>query len=303
MDDRAKYLIVLVGPTAIGKTKTAIALSQAVNGCIISADSRQIYKELSIGTAKPNPSEIKAGNIKLVDFKSVRDSYTAGNYEKDALLSINQAYEHGITPILSGGTGLYIKAVCEGLDLIPQVPIEISQLIEKALKDNKTRVLVDFERADPISFSSVDKANDRRLIRMLGVMHLTGKPFSSFIDQPKIPRPFKPIYLKLERPREELYDRINARVLHMIDTGLVEEVISVLPFRHMRSLNTVGYSEVFKYLDGDYDLSRTIELIQQNTRRYAKRQLTWFRNQMDAHPFHPNDIEAIKKYILPKISL
>jgi len=295
--NKEKYLLVLVGPTAIGKTTTAIALSQSFNGVIVSADSRQIYKELKIGTAKPSPSEISNGNIKLVDYVSIQDSYSAAVYEEDALQCIDNAYLNGYTPILSGGTGLYIKAVCEGLDNIPKVPLEITQSIEDQLEVNRVAVLEELEKADPISFARVDKANDRRLIRMLGVIRFTNKAFSSFINQPKTARIYTPFCINLERPREELYTRINKRVQYMIEAGLVDEVTSLLPHRQKRALDTVGYSEVFKYIDGEYDLDRTIELIQQNTRRYAKRQMTWFRNQMNTLSFHPDDISGLTKKI------
>ncbi len=303
MSHDKKYLIVLVGPTAVGKTETAIALSNALNGVIISSDSRQIYKELSIGVAKPTPDEIEAGNIKLVDYVSILKPYSAGIYEADALTTIYQSFADSHTPILSGGTGLYIKAVCDGLDKIPNVPDDVYLQIEQDLLTDRTKTLNELHSGDPESFSRVDRDNDRRIIRMLGVMRISGKPFSSFLNQPKKSRGFIPIYISLMRQREELYDRINTRVHRMMNKGLLDEVHSLIPHRHLRALDTVGYTEVFGYMDGLYSLDRAIELIQQNSRRYAKRQLTWIRNQMDATSFHPDDFEGLKTYVSPYVNL
>ena len=303
MSHDKKYLIVLVGPTAVGKTESAIALSQAINGVIISSDSRQIYKELSIGVAKPTSDEIKAGNIKLVDYVSIVKPYSAGIYETDALNAIYQSYDAGLTPILSGGTGLYIKAVCEGLDKIPTVPEEVNLQIEQDLLTDRAKALDELHKGDSQSFATVDRDNDRRIIRMLGVMRVSGKPFSSFLNQPKAARGFIPIYISLMRQREELYDRINTRVHRMMDNGLIDEVYTLIPHRHLRALDTVGYTEVFGYMDGLYSLGRAIELIQQNSRRYAKRQLTWIRNQMDATSFHPHDFEGLKTYVNSYVKL
>ena len=297
MSEVHKYLIVITGATAVGKTGLTIALSQHLNGVIVSADSRQIYKEMTIGTAKPTTHEISSGPISLVNHVSVTDSYSASRYEEEALNEIKRIQSIGKMPILSGGTGLYIKAVCEGLDNIPLVTQSVSDKIENDLKTNKEAILKELESSDPASFSIVDKANDRRLIRMIGVTRETGKPFSTFLNQAKTARPFTPIYINLDRPREELYLRINSRVVAMMDSGLVTEVESLMKFRNNRALDTVGYREIFKYLDGVIDKDEAIELIQRNSRRYAKRQMTWNRNQIQAKNFHPDQMEDIKQYL------
>lgn len=286
----------------MGKTACSIALSQALNGKIVSADSRQIYQEMSIGTAKPSTQEIAAGPIVLVDHVSVTEAYSAGRYEQEALAQISDAYANGQLPILSGGTGLYVKAVCDGLDIIPKVDKSISQDIEDKLKSGERKVLLEeLAAADPAIYKSMDTANDRRIIRFLGVVRQSGQPYSSFLNQPKKAREFTPIFIKLERPREELYDRINKRVLQMIESGLVDEVRGLVPYKAWRALDTVGYKEVFSFLDGTLDEGQMISEIQQNSRRYAKRQMTWNRNQVKAQPFYPEDIKGILSYLRESI--
>lgn len=291
-------LIVLTGPTAVGKTEVSIKLSQRYQGLIISADSRQVYKELSIGTAKPSPQEIEQGNMRLVDHISVQQPYSAGHFEKETLGIIDGALSKGHLPILSGGTGLYIKAVCEGLDSFPVVPKHYVKEIEEELEAGKMEeLLTEIEEKDPISFSRMERQNRHRLVRILSIIRSSGQPYSSFLNKEKAERNFRPIYIVLDLPREELYARINQRVLKMVDSGLIDEVKGLRHLRDLQALNTVGYSEVFRYLDGTITKDECIAQIQMNSRRYAKRQMTWFRNQMQAERFSPQDFEGITRYI------
>lgn len=293
-----RILIVLTGPTAVGKTDVAIRLSQKYQGLVISADSRQVYKELSIGTAKPSQLEIKQGNMRLVNHISVTEPYSAGHFEKEALAVIEEAKTAGLLPILCGGTGLYIKAVCEGLDSFPLVPKSYVTAIEAELDaGNLEALLEEIGSKDPIALSKMEKQNRHRLIRILSIIRSSGKPYSSFLNKEKGVRQFKPVYIVLDLPRTELYDRINLRVLKMIEAGLIEEVKSLSDMRQLQALNTVGYSEVFSYLDGTISKEECIAQIQMNSRRYAKRQMTWFRNQMTAKHFSATDFNAICDYI------
>jgi len=293
-----QYLVVLTGPTAIGKTEMAIKLSQKLDGLIISADSRQIYKEMSIGTAKPTPEQIQNGNITLVDHVSVKESYSAGTFEKEALAVIEQAFLDSKLPILCGGTGLYIRAVCEGFDDFPDIPDTYTQALRDEVEASDLELLLkEIKDADPEYFEKLDKNNLHRVSRVLSVIRFSGKPFSSFLNQAKKPRSFKPIYIVLEQPREVLYEKINQRVHSMIEKGLIDEARSLLPLKDLPALNTVGYSEVFSFLEGNIDQEKCISEIQKNSRRYAKRQLTWFRNQMKARAFKPGDFVGIKNYV------
>lgn len=293
-----QYLVVLAGPTAVGKTALAISLSQELNGVIISADSRQVYKEMSIGTAKPTPAEIKAGNICMVDHVSVTEPYSAGIYAREALAAIAEVLKQGQLPILVGGTGLYIKAVCEGLDYFPAVPDQIILEIEKALVAGKIETLLEeIKVIDPGMYEKMDVHNHHRIIRILSIIRSTGKPYSGFLNQNKEPRNFKPIYIVLELPREELYERINTRVEEMVELGLFAEVKSLTHLRNLKALNSVGYSEVFRYLDGALTREECISEIQKNSRRYAKRQMTWFRNQMNGQHISPYEYELVLEYL------
>ena len=291
-----KYIIVITGPTAVGKSQLLLDLFSDYNGPIISADSRQIYKEMTIGTAKPSVEEIKALNLRLVDHTSIHTPYHAGMYEREAMSVINKAFAKGQVPVLSGGTGLYLKAVAEGLDIIPEVTQETIDALNTQAQEDYQSLLSELSSRDTEYYNQIDINNKHRVIRALSVIRETEKPFSSYLNQ-KMPKAFKTIYIVLERPREILYERINKRVHQMIAEGLLEEVKSLWEFRSLKALQTVGYQELFRHFDGQYGLDEGIHLIQQNSRRYAKRQMTWFRNQLVGEYFHSDDIKGVREFI------
>lgn len=302
MIDRTKnHLIVITGPTAVGKSSTLLGLAELSSAPILSADSRQVYQELSIGTAKPSKEEIAKTGIKLVDHISIQDDYNAGSYEQEAMAHITEAHSKNQTPIISGGTGLYIKAVCEGLDKIPRTSDDTRvQLNQEVTEKGLEHLIIELGKSDPEYFSTIDQRNPHRIIRALAVIRETGKKFSSFLNQ-KAPRNFTPLYVVLERERKELYGRIDERVVQMFEAGLMTEAEPLHQHRHLKALQTVGYSEIFAHMDGDYKMEQCVAEIQKNTRRYAKRQMTWFRNQMQAQRFHPEDIDGIKTLLKPHL--
>jgi len=293
-----KYLIVLTGPTAIGKTDLAIGLNSEYKSSIVSADSRQVYKEMTIGTAKPSQEEIIRHNICLVDHISVKTPYSAGKFEIEAIAQIQKDHSNNQFSILCGGTGLYIQSVEEGLDHFPDVPPSITSDLENLL-DNEgiTGLQQELEKEDPTYYKIIDKQNARRITRALSIIRTTGKPFSSFLGQGERLRPFKVIRVILDMERQELYDKINLRVDKMIEKGLIEEVETLLKYKNLRALDTVGYREVFQYLEHQTSLEKCIEEIKKNSRRYAKRQMTWLRNKYSEPRFSPQQFDEIRNYI------
>jgi len=289
-----KTLIVIAGPTAVGKTDTAIQLARHYNTVILSADSRQFYREMSIGTAKPNANELAAVKHYFIDSHSITEKFSVGDFEKEALVLLDELFTIHDVVILAGGSGLYIKAVCEGFDELPTADPGIRHRLNQDFTEKGIVYLQDKLRvADPDYYNEVDIHNPQRLIRALEVFETTGKPFSSFRTATVNRRSFNVIKFGLNLPRELLYQRINQRVDIMVEQGLVEEVRSLLPYRHLNALNTVGYSELFDYLDGKTDLEIAIELIKQNTRHFAKRQLTWFRKDKEFIWLEPGDLGEI----------
>ncbi len=251
---------------------------------------------MSIGTAKPSDDEIKALDLQLVNHWSIEEPYHAGLYEKQAMDIITPAFAQGQVPVLSGGTGLYLKAVAEGLDVIPSVlPETIAKLNQQATEDYPALVH-ELETKDSIYFNQIESQNTHRVVRALSVIRETGQPFSSYLNK-KAPRNFETLYIVLDRPREELYQRINLRVHQMIELGLEEEVRGLWAHRHLKALQSVGYQELFKHMEGVYSLDEAVSEIQKNSRRYAKRQMTWFRNQIDGQHFHPDEIDKVKETI------
>ena len=284
-------LIVIAGPTASGKTAAAIELAKNYNTVVVSADSRQFYREMSIGTAKPTAEELGVVKHYFVGSLSITKTYSAGDYEKECLELLNKLFKIHNVVILVGGSGLYIKAVCEGFDKFPDTKPGIRETLNKEFEEKGIGYLQEkLKIADPEYYSQVDLNNPQRLIRALEVFESTGKPFSSYRKTSANNRPFRIIKLGINVPREILYQRINQRVDDMVKQGLVEEVRPLLPYRHLNALNTVGYSELFDYFDGKTSLETAIELIKQNTRRFAKRQMTWFGKDNEINWLAPDKI-------------
>ncbi|HTD39158.1 MAG TPA: tRNA (adenosine(37)-N6)-dimethylallyltransferase MiaA [Mucilaginibacter sp.] len=277
-----KTLIVIAGPTAVGKTAVAIKLAQQLNTEIISADSRQFYREMSIGTAKPDAEELSQVKHHFINSHSITENFTVGDFEKQALQLLDELFKTHDDVIMAGGSGLFIQAVTQGFDVLPVADPGIRTNLNQEFTEKGIEYLQEkLKSADLIYYKQVDLNNPQRLIRALEVFETTGKPFSSYRMAVASKRPFESIKIGLNLPREVLYGRINQRVDIMVKQGLVEEVRSLLPYRHLNALNTVGYSELFDYFDGKTDLNTAIELIKQNTRRFAKRQLTWFRKDKE----------------------
>ena len=273
-----RKLVIVLGPTAVGKTDYSIELALKYGSPVISCDSRQIYREMSIGTAVPSASQLAAVKHYFIRSHSVTVPYTAGKYEIEALSLIGRLFSEGHeTLVMAGGSGFYIDAVCKGLDDFPPADQELRASLTARLKAEGVESLrLDLKRLDPESYATIDIANGQRVVRALEVCLMTGRKFSSFKTATVKKRDFEIEKIGLTRPRDVLYDRINRRVLQMADDGLVDEVRSLVPYRSLPALQTVGYREIFDYLDGSISLERAVELIQRNTRHYAKRQLTWW---------------------------
>jgi len=270
-------LIVIAGPTASGKTAAAIELAKHYNTVVVSADSRQFYREMSIGTAKPTRDELAEVKHYFINSLSITDIFTAGDYEKRCLALLKDLFQVNEVVILVGGSGLFIKAVCEGFDEFPDPVPGLREKLNQELEDNGIGSLQEkLKISDPEYYDMVDLNNPQRVIRALEVSESTGKPFSSYHKSTINKRPFRIIKFGLDLPRADLYQRINRRVNTMLQHGLVEEAKSLLPHRRLNALNTVGYTELFDYFDNKVNLTDAVELIKQNTRRFAKRQMTWF---------------------------
>ena len=285
-----KLLVVIGGPTGVGKTDMAIRLARHYQTEIICADSRQVYTELNIGVGRPTASQLNAIPHHLIGNISIHHDYSVAHYTNQALHILDELFLHHDMVILTGGTGLYVKALMEGFDDIPEVEEGVTERWTALWKEQGIESLLkSLEGLDPVYLDIVDKANPRRIIRALAVSESTGKPFSSFLKGEPIKRPFNILPIVLNLPREELYARIDQRVLHMISQGWEAEARSLYPFRHLKALDTVGYKELFDYFDGNCSLPEAISTIQQSTRRYAKRQMTWWRHQGSWHSFTPDD--------------
>ncbi len=277
-----KKLIVITGPTCVGKTEYAINTALKYDAEIFSADSRQLYKEMTIGTAKPTPDELAKVQHHFINHVSVSKQYTVGDYEREMITTLDQYYLKKDVAILSGGTGLYIDAVLNGLDNFPDINPQIRLEVNTTLETHSiTALQQELKAFDPEYYERVDLNNPRRLTRAIEVIRQTGQPYSSFLTSASTIRNFEAECYTLTRDRVKLYDRINLRVDQMLDMGLIEEVQSLISFKYNTSLQTVGYQEIFEYLEGNISLDRAIELIKQNSRRYAKRQMTWFRKKTD----------------------
>lgn len=293
-----KTIIAVVGPTASGKTGTAIALAQHYGCEIISFDSRQFYREMSIGTAKPTPDELDEAPHHFIDNLSIHDSYSVGQYEEEALALTEKLFEENDKIIMVGGSGLYLDAVSQGFDAFPEVDPAIrealnEQLLEKGLESLQEELQI----ADPEYYEEADIQNPHRVIRALEICRGTGNTFTSYRTAPKKERPFKVIKIGMEWERTELYERINRRVDIMMELGQEEEARGLYPLRDLNSLQTVGYRELFSYFDGEIPLDFAISEIKKNSRRYAKRQLTWFRRDKDTFWATPENTTAMIEHI------
>ena len=274
-----RRLEIILGPTAVGKTSYAIDRALECGSPVISCDSRQIYRELSIGTAVPSAEELARVKHYFIQTVSIRDNYTAGIYEADALALLDRLFADGHENlVMTGGSMLYIDALCYGLDDFPEVPMQLRQhLMECLASEGVESLAAQLKELDPVSYEELDLSNGQRVIRALEVSIYTGQPFSSFKTRRFKERNFEIVKTGLERPRDVLYERINRRVLDMMDHGLEEEARRMLPYRDLPALQTVGYKELFRYFDGEIPLEEAVRQIQVNTRHYAKRQLTWWR--------------------------
>lgn len=294
-----KTLVVILGPTGVGKTELSLQLAEHFKCPIVNADSRQIYRELPIGTAAPTPAERARVKHHFVGTHSITEDYNAGQFERDALAVINEEFLQRDVVIMSGGSMLYIDAVCRGLDELPETKDSTRAELQERYKSNGLEWLQkEVERLDPTYYATVDRQNPQRLLHALEVTIASGKPYSSMRKGQPQSRPFRIVKIGLTRPREELYERINKRVLLMMEDGLKEEAKRVYPQRDRNSLQTVGYKELFKAFDGEWTLDEAINMIQQNSRHYAKRQLTWYRRDPEVHwvdlSQHPHMEELIQ---------
>jgi tRNA dimethylallyltransferase len=295
---KGKFLLVIAGPTAVGKTELSIRLAKHFNAEILSADSRQMFREMSIGTAKPGTDELSQAKHHFIDHISIHDPYTAGTFEKEALEKLDSIFHKNDVAILCGGSGLYIDAVCNGFD----EGLMSDAILKKKIKDlyaekGMAWLQEEVKKKDPEYFSSADIKNPHRLMRALEVIKLSGKPYSSFRQNEKQTRGFTIIKILVNEDREKLYEKINRRVDKMFEKGLLKEVESLYPHRHLNALNTVGYKELFDYIEGKCSLEKANDLIKQHTRNYAKRQLTWFRKDTSYEVFEPSDFDKIRSYV------
>lgn len=295
---KVKTCIILAGPTAVGKTAVGIELARHFNTSIISADSRQCYREMNIGVARPSPEELAAVPHYFIASHSIHDEVTAASFEAYALDAVETIFRERDVAVMVGGTGLYIKAFAGGMDIIPPIPATIRSEVQEGYAANGLAWLqTQLRGKDPVWFANGDTQNPQRMMRALEVVITTGKSIRHFQQANPMPRGFRIIQTALELPRPVLYERINQRVLTMMENGLLDEVKDLLPYRALNALQTVGYKELFDYLDGQCSLEEAVHMIQQHTRNYAKRQLTWFRRQPATAWFSPLDYSQLIKHL------
>ena len=296
-------LVVLIGPTAVGKTATSLAIAKHFDCPIISADSRQMYRGLEIGTAAPTPEELSRQKHYFVGQLSPGDYYSAARYEQQVLQLLEQEFPHHPTILLSGGSMMYIDAVCKGIDDIPTVDEETRQMVKDRFeREGLDTLCSELRLLDPTYYAEADIKNPKRVMHALEICYMTGKPYSSFRSGEKRKRPFNIIKIGLQREREELYERIARRVDTMIADGLIDEAKKFYHLKEHNSLNTVGYKELFKVIDGEWELPFAIEKIKQNTRIYSRKQMTWYRRDEEVCWFHPDNIQEIISYIESRIN-
>jgi len=297
-----KTVIVIVGPTAIGKTAISIAIAKQLKCPVLSADSRQFFKEMNIGTAKPSTEEMLGVPHYFINSHSITDEYNVGKFETESIALLNELFKSNDYAIVVGGSGLYIDALCKGFDKLPEANKELREKIDFTLQSEGLEGLQRLlKELDPEHYNKVDLQNPQRLSRSIEVSLATGKPYSQFRKGENKKRSFNSIKIGLNTKRETLYHRINQRVDAMIDTGLLDEVKSLIAYKHLNALQTVGYKELFDYFENKTDLPTAINLIKQNTRRFAKRQLTWFKRDKEINWFEPNEVEKILKILTKEI--
>jgi len=295
---KRKTLIAIVGPTAVGKTAMAISLAQYFKTEIISADSRQFYREMSIGTAKPGAAELAAVPHHFINSHHITQDYSAGDFEREALAKLDELFRQHDVVVMVGGSGLFVRALCEGLDDLPKAGAEVRERLNSELADLGLEVMKErLKIIDPAYFEVADVDNPQRVVRALEVFEATGTPMSMFHKKEVEKRPFDILTIGLNMDRTALYGRINSRVDHMMEAGLLAEVESLLPYKMKPALLTVGYAELFDFLDGKQSLSEAVDKIKQNSRRYAKRQITWFKKYGSTHWFQPSETVEIIRFI------
>lgn len=302
MSSKQPTLIVIVGPTGSGKTSLSISLARHYSAPIISTDSRQFYRGLPIGTAQPTSEELSLAEHHFIADREVDDDFNSGRYEHEALARLDELFKHHNIVVAVGGSGLYVQALCEGMDTLPEANEDLRQSLKERLeREGLEPLFEELQRLDPNYAEVVDRHNPARVMRALEVCITSGKPYSEQRKGEKQTRPFNIIKIGTDLPRDVLYERINLRVEMMLKDGLVAEAQAMLPKRHLNALQTVGYREMFDYFDGNSSLDEAIELIKRNSRRYAKRQLTWFRRDREIAWFSPHDIEGVISHIDTKI--
>ncbi|MES2520401.1 MAG: tRNA (adenosine(37)-N6)-dimethylallyltransferase MiaA [Bacteroidota bacterium] len=297
----SKNLIIIAGPTAVGKTDLCVKIAKLLDTEVVSADSRQFYRELAIGTAKPSTEEMDGVKHHFVDSHSIQDYYSVGDFERDCLAILEEIFQKKDVAILTGGSGMFIKMITDGIDEMPEADLVLRKNLAQRFEKEGLEVLAnELKQLDPIYYEQVDIQNTQRVLRALEVCIATGQPFSSFRKNQKVERPFRMIKIGLERQREELYARIDKRMDIMLASGLEVEAKSVIDFREHYALKTVGYREIYEHLDGEYDREEMVRLLKRNSRRYAKRQMTWFKNQDEFHWFDAKNEEDIIAFIKSK---
>ena len=297
---KLKTLIVITGPTAVGKTQLCLNLASRLNTPIINADSRQLYRDLKIGTAAPTEEQLRQVHHYFVGTLSLDEYYSASMYEQQTLALLDQLFQTHDYALMTGGSMMYIDAVCNGIDDIPTVDDQTRELLKRRLETEGLEALCEeLKRLDPEHYEVVDRQNPRRVVHALEICLMTGNTYTSYRKAERKERPFRIIKIALNRPREELYERINKRVDLMMEQGLLEEARRVYPLRHLNALNTVGYKELFNYFDGVWPLDEAVERIKGNTRRYARKQLTWFKKDPDVIWMNPDNELEIFQYCVP----
>ena len=291
-------LIVLIGPTGVGKTELSLSIAEHFKTCIVSADSRQLYADLKIGTAAPTPDQLARVPHHFVGTLRLTDYYSAAQYEAEVMVKLEELFQQNDVVVLTGGSMMYVDAICKGIDDIPTVDKETRELmIQRYEEEGLEKLCSELKLLDPEYYQIVDLKNPKRVVHALEICYMTGKTYTSFRTREIKKRPFRIIKIGLTREREELYNRINRRVDEMMEKGLLEEARSVAEYKHLNSLNTVGYKEILKYIDGEWPLDFAIEKIKQNSQIYSRKQMTWFKRDTEISWFHPEKKEEIMNHI------